>query len=521
MRHLGSIALSIVLTPIIYVLLGYGVVKLDAGSGFAEAILGAPTHTDWTKVGIGAVALLAAGGALAALVMPKLSPLGPVLGGLIFFGLGAWFIAAPSSELKLLKPDTLDGALVAPLALSLFLCVPLFGTIFSPRRWRGPDQQGAAVAATGYPGYATAGQSANPYATPADQYAAGNPYAAQAPYPTYPPQDPYAAGAVATEAASPYPGPMAAPVPAPAPTAVMPQAAPETVGYGAPAPGYPAPSTYPAPGYPAGMPGSPTAMPGYPAGMPGSPSAMPGSPSAMPGSPSAMPGSPLPPVAPVATTPATMPIGQTPPAATPVMPAAAPIPTPPSDQADMFARTQLVYESDIPAPPAPQAAPASPAPQVYGTPPVASAPPVSGGSTGNVYGQPAAAAYAEPSGAGAAGYGEQPAAPVPTPNLYGQAATPPPAGGEQPPSPGNVYGQPSPTGNVYGQPSSDAAGAGVGPASTGNVYGQPAAPEQISPAAPAGPIYPAPNQVGPVADSDNTVVDAPMPPAGPAHPRPE
>ena len=71
---------------------------------------------------------------------------------------------------------------------------------------------------------------------------------------------------------------------------------------------------------------------------------------------------------------------------------------------------------------------------------------------------------------------------------------------------------------MYGQPGAGTA-SDLGPAQP-HVYGQPAASEQISPAAPAGPIYPAPNQIGP-ADNDNTVVDAPMPPAGPAHPRAE
>ncbi|HKD98255.1 MAG TPA: hypothetical protein VKB69_11695, partial [Micromonosporaceae bacterium] len=156
MRHLGSIALSIVLTPVMFFLAGYGEVKLADGIA---------ADKNWTNIAIGAVALLAASGAFAVMVLPKLSPLGPVIAGVIFLALSLWAIVSPTGITKILKPSTLNGALDAPLGtLTLFVCVPLFATIFSPRRWRGADKPAAAVA--GYPNY----QQASPYPAPSDPY---------------------------------------------------------------------------------------------------------------------------------------------------------------------------------------------------------------------------------------------------------------------------------------------------------------------------------------------------------------
>jgi hypothetical protein len=510
MRHLGSIALSIVLAPVIYVLAGLGTVKLEAG------IAG---DNKWTNIAIGAVALLAASGAFAVLVMPKLSPLGPVFAGLIFFVLSAWAIASPNGITKILKPSTLDGALVAPLGtLTLFVCVPLFATIFSPRRWRGADKP--ALVGTGYPNYQA--PQASGYLAPTDPYgqpAPANPYAAQNPYGApspYPPQDPYGAGTPAPT----YPEPAATP----APTAVMPQTpGPEPASYGAPTQAIPDPAMYGAPAPAASTYGAP---------------------------------------APAAST-----YGAPAPAAStygaPIMPAAAPIASPDQSPAsgqpaDMYARTQVVTSADLPpAPPVTSAPPVIGAPSVTSAPPVSSAPP-------NVYGQPAAAAYnpptpgvygqqaspgfgeqpvahapAEQAAAAGASYGQASSGEQPAPNVYGQPAPqgeqPAPNVYGQPASPGeqpapNVYGQPAspgeqPAPNVYGQPTSTV---GEGAPSQPGVYGQPAAPEQVpsteqpagaGPAVPGGPIYP--QQTGPAAapDSDATVVDAPIP--HPEHMRPE
>ena len=58
MRHIGSIVLSIIFAPVIFILTGVGMVKFGSNSG---AVL-AGQSTDWTAVGIGAGALIVAGG---------------------------------------------------------------------------------------------------------------------------------------------------------------------------------------------------------------------------------------------------------------------------------------------------------------------------------------------------------------------------------------------------------------------------------------------------------------------------
>src|ERR1043166_6479829 len=82
MRHLGSIALSVILAPIIFVLIGLGVVKTSVALA-----AGATNGSDWGAAGVGFLALAVAAGLYALLIMTRLSPLGPVLAGLIFLGL--------------------------------------------------------------------------------------------------------------------------------------------------------------------------------------------------------------------------------------------------------------------------------------------------------------------------------------------------------------------------------------------------------------------------------------------------
>src|SRR5438874_2721190 len=86
MRHLGSILLSLVLAAGVYVLVGIGSVRL----GVALAITG---H-DYTNEAIGAAALLAAGALYAAMVLPRLSPLGPLLAALAFLGVEVYALVA-------------------------------------------------------------------------------------------------------------------------------------------------------------------------------------------------------------------------------------------------------------------------------------------------------------------------------------------------------------------------------------------------------------------------------------------
>jgi len=91
MRHLGSIALSIVFAPVIYVLVGVGQAKVALNLGL--------THTRWSEFGIGVAALLVAAACYAVLTLTRLSPIGPGLIGLVFLAVSVIAVAYPSSIL--------------------------------------------------------------------------------------------------------------------------------------------------------------------------------------------------------------------------------------------------------------------------------------------------------------------------------------------------------------------------------------------------------------------------------------
>ena len=83
MRHLGSLALSLVLGPMIWLLTGFGLSKYgEARLDLSDAV----TITELASL----VALAAAGVLLAGLLLPRLSPVGPLLLGIAFFGLCVW-----------------------------------------------------------------------------------------------------------------------------------------------------------------------------------------------------------------------------------------------------------------------------------------------------------------------------------------------------------------------------------------------------------------------------------------------
>jgi hypothetical protein len=188
MRHLGSIVLSLLLAPIVYALTGIGLVKM----------IDVPRHLsghDYATLGIGVAALAGAGLAYAVLVMTRLSPLGPVLAGLGFLGMTAWYIGSRSSFTRIIPDNALGtrGAAWAPAStVTVLLAVPLLATIVSPRRWRRWANPPAAVAAPGY----------TPPAGPSDEPAyPGAPLYA----PSYSPSPAYP-GSPAYSAAREYPG---------------------------------------------------------------------------------------------------------------------------------------------------------------------------------------------------------------------------------------------------------------------------------------------------------------------------
>jgi len=162
MRHLGSILLSVVLAAGVYVLVGIGSVRL----GVALAITG---H-DYTNEAIGAAALLAAGALYAAMVLPRLSPLGPLLAALAFLGVEVYALVAREQFAQQFDKSLLGahGALAAPVlfGVPLLLAVPLLATMLSPQRWRGTAGQPAAAAPYGAAPYAAAPGAVPPGAFP-------------------------------------------------------------------------------------------------------------------------------------------------------------------------------------------------------------------------------------------------------------------------------------------------------------------------------------------------------------------
>jgi hypothetical protein len=178
MRHLLSLVLGLILAPLIYILTGVANVK------FFEYYVRSD-KTDFVALAVCVVCALAAGGLYTVLVLARLSPVGPVLAGLILFVSGILMLftnsladALPSTFLGV--PDALQDVggtlfLIAP--------VPLLCTVLSPRRWRSSAQP---ATSTGYlaPVYGTV--TTPPVYQPAATSYSGSP-AYQAATPTYTP----------------------------------------------------------------------------------------------------------------------------------------------------------------------------------------------------------------------------------------------------------------------------------------------------------------------------------------------
>jgi hypothetical protein len=161
MRHFLSVLLALVLAPIIYISAGFSAVW------FTEAATRGDTDVVKAMLGLGAA--LGAGALYAVLVMARLSPLGPLLAGLLFLGVDAWAIADRNGFASAVPGTVLgvNGVLHAavPFGTSL-LALPLVVTIFSPRRWR----RGAPAPTFDYDGSPTypptPGSAAPTYGTP-------------------------------------------------------------------------------------------------------------------------------------------------------------------------------------------------------------------------------------------------------------------------------------------------------------------------------------------------------------------
>ncbi len=143
MRHLGSLILSLILTPVVYVLTGVGLIKFDDASTRSGA-------SKYTALTIALIALFIAGAAYSLLLLARLSPLGLFVGGLVLFATALWAVVSPGS-FRDTVPGTMFGVqaagwLPARSGITVLLAVPLLATIVSPRRWRRYATAGAAVA---------------------------------------------------------------------------------------------------------------------------------------------------------------------------------------------------------------------------------------------------------------------------------------------------------------------------------------------------------------------------------------
>jgi hypothetical protein len=148
MRHLLSLLLAIVLTPVVFVASGYANIK------FVEATAGGKVVPALLAV----AAILVAGLAYSVLVLARLSPVGTVLAGLALLGVVMWALVDPASYLDVTPDKVLgvNGLLTAPInGVTAVLAVPLILTIASPRRWRRYANRPVAGPASAAPAYPT------------------------------------------------------------------------------------------------------------------------------------------------------------------------------------------------------------------------------------------------------------------------------------------------------------------------------------------------------------------------------
>jgi len=175
MRHIGSIVLSIICAPIIYILTGVGVVKFATDAGAVDA----GQSTNWTDVGVGVGALVVAGVLFAILTMTPISPFGPVIAALAFIGAQLWSLFDQDGIIKFLGSSFfgVQGAQEVPLTgVAVLIAIPLLATIVSPRRWRGKEAVAVvetypstyAQPATAAPVYASIPDASAPAQTTAD-----------------------------------------------------------------------------------------------------------------------------------------------------------------------------------------------------------------------------------------------------------------------------------------------------------------------------------------------------------------
>ncbi|HEU4348711.1 MAG TPA: hypothetical protein VFR35_13105, partial [Actinoplanes sp.] len=164
LRHLRSVLYALVLAPAVWILCGVGLTEDLAGRARdASGGLGI----------LYAVALLVlAGATYATLLLAPISPLGPVLAGLIFLGVSLWSVIAPDAYASVWPSSvTREGFdLSRPgYALGLLLAVPLLCTALNVRRWQRHEPPRPSPVGTPRRGRGTpADAGRTPFASPAD-----------------------------------------------------------------------------------------------------------------------------------------------------------------------------------------------------------------------------------------------------------------------------------------------------------------------------------------------------------------
>jgi hypothetical protein len=123
------------LAPLIWILTGVGL--SEYGQTRARYIT---EHRPETFL---ALATLAAAGVLfAVLLLPRLSPIGPLLVGVLFLGLSLWNTFNFPSFYETMPREIFGVGFAATYPAEgpgLLLAIPLLATILSPRRWRRHD----------------------------------------------------------------------------------------------------------------------------------------------------------------------------------------------------------------------------------------------------------------------------------------------------------------------------------------------------------------------------------------------
>jgi hypothetical protein len=135
MRHLVSVALALVVAPLIYISAGFSAIRFDGANELGRVQV--------EPAVLGLLAALLAGGLYALLLMARLSPVGPFLAGLSYLGVTLWQLFDQKDFLLSVPRDVfgVPGLLQVPAGFgTAVLAVPLLVTVGSPRRWRGPAE---------------------------------------------------------------------------------------------------------------------------------------------------------------------------------------------------------------------------------------------------------------------------------------------------------------------------------------------------------------------------------------------